>query len=134
MIARQGVDDYADGPLFFAGPAAAAFWQRWFEGGGRLSNQREGDPDSGDFVDTFGNRMRVLAVANPRLSHAEFEQGNKGWGKFLADRELKSEGYGLVRVRHREKVFRLECWPWDARPGTDEQFQGWPYELEFSRA
>ncbi len=131
MIAHQGVDSYDDGALFFAGPAAAAFWQRWFEGLGALENQRGGDPNTGDFVDTFGNKMRVLAVANPKVTYEEFVAGKKGWGNFVADRAIKSEGYGIVRVQHSAKSFLLECWPWDAPPQTAAQFDGWPYEHPF---
>jgi len=131
LVARQGVDDYEDGPMCFGGPAGAAFWQRWFEGGGTLENQRNGDPDTGNFVDTFGNKMRVLAVANPKISHRQFEAGNERWGKFLADRELKSEGYGLVRVNHAEQKFVLECWEWNTDPETGRQFAGWPVECPF---
>ena len=133
LVARQGVSDYEDGPVIFAGPAAAAFWQRWFEGEGRLENQRNGDPNTGNFVDTFGNRMRVLAVANPKITYTEFMEGNKSWGKFLADRALKSEGYGLVRVEHSAQQYRLECWPWDSEPASGRQFQGWPVVLPFGQ-
>ncbi|MGD8174479.1 alkaline phosphatase D family protein [Marinimicrobium sp. ARAG 43.8] len=129
MMCVQGVDDYEDGPLFFSGPAAAAFWQRWFEGYGKLENPRNDDPNTGHFVDTFGNKMRVLAVANPRVSHATFEEGNDSWGKFLFDHRLKSEGYGLVRVNTRKQKVVFECWPWQADPKKDDQFEGWPLEV-----
>lgn len=42
--------------------------------------------------------MRVLAVANPKISHQEFAKQNNSWGKFLADRKLKSEGYDISRL------------------------------------
>ncbi len=128
MIARQGVNDYEDGPLFFAGPAAASFWQRWFEGEGKLENQRNGDPNTGNFIDCFGNKMRVLAVANPNMPYLEFKQRNKTWGNFVAERAIKSEGYGIIRIRHQTRTAVLECWPWNEDPKTGNQFPGWPYE------
>lgn len=127
MIAKQGVNDYDDGALFFAGPAAAAFWQRWFEGEGKLENKRNNHPNTGNFTDTFGNKMRVLAVANPKLTYAEFKATNKHWGNFVADHRLKSEGYGIVKVDHTKKQYTLECWPWDVDPNTGAQFEGWPF-------
>ncbi|NHN38384.1 hypothetical protein G8764_13840 [Pseudomaricurvus alcaniphilus] len=133
MVARQGIDGYEDGPLFFAGPAAAAFWQRWFEGGGKLANQRNGDPNTGNFVDTFGNRMRVLAVANPKLTYSDFMDDKTRWGMFLGDRDLKSEGYGIVEVDHQAQQFELQCWSWDANPATDSQFKGWPVVAPFEK-
>ena len=132
MVARQGIDDYEDGPLFFGGPAAAAFWPRWFEGEGRLDNQRNGDPNTGNFVDGFGNRMRVLAVANPRTTYTDFI-ARKGprTRRFVAERDFISEGYGLIRVDHRSRTAVLECWPWDEPSETGSQFPGWPYTHRF---
>ncbi|WP_129640753.1 MULTISPECIES: alkaline phosphatase D family protein [Steroidobacteraceae] len=127
LLARQGIEGHDDGPLFFAGPAAAAFWQRWFEGRGKLRNRRDDDPDTGDFTDAFGNRMRILAAANPKIPHAEFQRRNRTWGKFLSDSRMKSEGYGLIRVDHRSRTARIECWPWDQDPHSGRQFAGWPY-------
>lgn len=134
LVARQGVDSFEDGPVFFAGPAGAAFWQRWFEGNGQLDNSHNGDPNTGNFTDTFDNPMRILAVANPKLTHAEFEEGNQSWGKFLYDNQLKTEGYGIVKVQHAKDTFVFECWPWDAKPEPGAQFSGWPFEVAFADA
>ena len=134
MVARQGVLDYEDGPVFFAGPAGAAFWQRWFEGGGQLENQMSGNPNSGNFIDCFGNKMRVLAVANPKMTHAEFLDSKDGWGYFVGDRSIKSEGYGIVKVDHAKQSFSLECWSWDSNPRRDQQFYGWPIMVPFDKA
>lgn len=131
MIAHQGVTDYDDGAVFFSGPATAAFWQRWFEGFGKLDNQRNGDPNTGNFVDFCGNKMRVLAVANPKLPYDEFFENKSNWGNFIADRSLKSEGYGLIRVDHSSQEFVMECWEWNSDPQTDKQFAGWPYMHPF---
>lgn len=134
MIARQGINEFEDGPLFFAGPAAAAFWQRWFEGEGKLDNPYNEHPDTGNFTDTFGNKMRVLAVANPRISFNEFKASNKSWGNFVADHRLKSEGYGIITVDHSKQHTVLECWPWQESPSHGNQFTGWPYIHTFSEA
>ena len=103
----------------FVVPAAGTAWQRWFEPAGGLPNPGA-TPHTGDFTDAYGNRMRVLAVANPRLTEAAFRAARRG-------RNAKREGYGLVRVDQRERRFVIECWPWDGGP----QFDGWPYELPF---
>lgn len=133
LLAYQGIEDYDDGSLFFAGPASAAFWQRWFEPKPALSNQRNNDRNTGEFIDTFGNKMRVLAVANPKISHQEFAKQNNSWGKFLADRELKSEGYGIIKVNHQQQHYQLECWEWRTDPATGKQFAGWPYVKKFNK-
>lgn len=126
LVAHQGIDQFDDGALFFAGPAAAAFWQRWFESDGSLPNSLPNNPNTGDFIDTYGNKMHVMAVANPQLAYADFAAGNQSWGMFLADNALKTEGYGIVHVNHQQQNFALECWHWNAQPGKNEQFAGWP--------
>ncbi|MGB5511310.1 MAG: hypothetical protein WBM87_06345 [Woeseiaceae bacterium] len=131
LIAHQGIDDYEDGAVFFAGPAAASFWQRWFEGDGKLENQRNGDPNTGNFVDCFGNKMRVLAVANPNMTKAEFEEGQVSWMVSTADRSIPSEGYGIVRVNQKDRTALLECWGNDTDPASGEQYPGWPYLHRF---
>ena len=134
MVTKQGLNTYEDGPLFFAGPAGAAFWQRWFEGDNKLKNQYNNDPNTGNFIDTFGNKMRVLAVANPKVSYSRYRsQIANNWSCFLSDGKLKSEGYGIVKVNHQKEQFLLECWPWDADPSTEKQFTGWPYHHPFSK-
>ncbi|AQQ67214.1 hypothetical protein Mag101_05855 [Microbulbifer agarilyticus] len=126
MLAQQYTKDFSGGALFFSGPASAAFWQRWFEGFGKLENPVGNDPNTGHFIDPFGNKMRVLAVANPKISHAEFSDDNTSWGKFVSDRALKREGYGLVTIDQTANHYTMECWPWDADPQRDAQFAGWP--------
>lgn len=131
LIAHQGIDDYEDGAVFFAGPAAASFWQRWFEGKGTLDNQRDGDPNTGNFIDCFGNKMRVLAVANPNMTQKEFSEGQVDWYVSTADRSIPSEGYGIIRVNQKERTAQLECWERNTDPATGEQFAGWPYLHRF---
>lgn len=125
-LVRHGLDGFDDGPVQFVAPAAGSAWQRWFEPAGGLPNPA-GTPHTGDFTDAYGNRMRVLAVANPRLTKAAFRAAKRGRNAELGDRRRKREGYGLVRVDKAGRQFVIECWPWDGGP----QFEGWPYRLPF---
>jgi alkaline phosphatase D len=128
-LVRHGLDGFDDGPVQFVAPAAGTAWQRWFEPAGGLPNPGP-TPDTGDFTDAYGNHMRVLAVANPRLTKAAFRAARRGRNSELGDRDRKREGYGLVRVDKAGRQFVIECWPWDA--GEDgRQFAGWPYRLPF---
>ncbi|MDX1981641.1 MAG: alkaline phosphatase D family protein [Bryobacteraceae bacterium] len=113
-----------DGPVQFAGPGGGTSFQRWFEPGVALPT---------DFTDGFGNRFRVLAVANPKVSFATYRKHKPPRGQALGDRSLKSEGYGIVIVDHAAKTYSLQCWPWNedpARPGA-KQFEGWPILVRF---
>jgi alkaline phosphatase D len=124
-LVRHGLDGADDGPVQFVAPAAGSAWQRWFE--------PAAPPPTGDFTDAYGNRMRVLAVANPRVTRAAFRAARRGRNAELGDRALKREGYGVVRVDKAAGEFVIECWPWDAG-AAGEQFPGWPYRLRFSEA
>lgn len=132
-IVRHGVETHTDGPLQFCGPAAGSFWQRWFEPAEPLPNGT-GDPNTGDFRDSFGNKVRVLAVANPLLTFREFREHIKGRTQALGDRSLKREGYGIIHIDRRDRAFHIECWPWNEDPTAAgaSQFEGWPYRLPFN--
>ncbi len=72
----------------------------------------------GDFRDSFGHPLTVLACANPKET---FRTG-------VLEAEMdKSAGYGLVRFDKVARTITIECWPLLADPtqrGT--QFPGWP--------
>lgn len=77
--------------------------------------------------------MRVLAVANPKVTYDDFKQQTKNsWSNFLADRSLKSEGYGIVKVDHKAHQFEFECWEWNTDPNKGKQFPGWPFLHKWS--
>jgi alkaline phosphatase D len=129
-LVRHGIDAFTDGPVQFTSPAAGSAFQRWFRPDAPLPNAS--GPDTGDFVDGFGNRFRVLAVANPRVSYADVMAVQKS--NNVGDRRLKQEGYGLVEVDRSRGEYRLNCWPWQqdvSAPGA-AQYPGWPYVLPFS--
>ena len=132
MVVRHGIDAPGDGPVQFSGPAAGTRWQRWFEPLHELANAG-GGPNTGDFRDAFGNHVRVLATANPKISFAEYRRHVHGRRQSVMDRNLKSEGYGIIHIDRSKQQYRLECWPWDAAPelGATAQFKGWPITLDF---
>ena len=130
-LVRHGVDGRADGVVQFTGPAGGALFPRWFEPADPLPNRRTAN--TGDFADAFGNDVRVLAVANHGIGFRRFRREYRG--PYIYHRELRSEGYGVVRVDHDDGAFAIECWPWDADPtDPDAQFDGWPYRLAFDEA
>lgn len=76
-VVRHGLDDYDDGVVQFSGPAGGSFWQRWFEPAEPLPHGT-GTPHTGDFKDAFGNKLRILAVANPKITFHEFRRHVEG--------------------------------------------------------
>ena len=126
-LVRHGIDTHTDGPVQFTPPAAGTAWQRWWRPATPLPGATA--PDTGDATDAYGNRLRVLAVVNPRISFAQVRtvQPHNNVG----DRALKREGYGVVEVDRRGQRHVLHCWPWDAAAGGAE-YPGFPYALPFS--
>lgn len=133
-VVRHGVNSHTDGPLQFCGPGGGTSFQRWFEPANTLPNAN--GKHTGDFTDGFGNKFRVAAIANPKVSFAEYRKHKPPRGQGLGDRKLKSEGYGVVIVDHQAKTYRLECWSWDEDPkrAGATQFAGWPVMLRFDEA
>ena len=134
-VLRHGIDQFDDGPIQFSGPAKGAYWQRWFDPADTLPNARPGVPHTGDFIDGFGNKLRMLAVANPKITFAEYREHRDGRGQNIKDPALKSEGFGMVRVSTERKSFSLECWQLppatEKRSGEMTQYPGWPIEVGF---
>jgi alkaline phosphatase D len=131
-LIRHGIDTYIDGPVQFTAPAAGSSWQRWFEPANALPNSR--GPNTGDFSDGYGNKFRVLAVANPNVTFAQVRSVQNV--NDVGDRAVKSEGYGIVRVDKDANRFHLECWPWATDPTVQgaSQYAEWPYDLPFASA
>jgi alkaline phosphatase D len=131
-LVRHGIDGFADGPVQFTSPAGNSSFQRWFEPAEPLPNGN-GHPYTGDFTDGFGNRLRVLAVANPKVTFAQYRTGYPT-GQGLGDRTLKQEGYGILRVNPTSREFVFEAWPWNGDPAQTRQFAGWPVRVPFEDA
>lgn len=129
-LVRHGLTQFADGPLQFTPPAGSTSFQRWFEPNRSLPNAGS-TPHTGDFTDAFGNRVRVLAVANPRVSFADYRAAVPT-GQGLGDRALKREGFGMAIFDHTRKSVTLECWPWNAAGTGAAQYAGWPVTVPYS--
>lgn len=133
-VVRHGLDAYDDAVVQYTIPPGGTGWQRWFEPPQKLPNATPVQPAvTGDFEDAFGNKMRVCAVVNPKFSFAEYRQYNKGRKQGFGDKNLKSEGYGIVRVDKRKREFVLESWQENVDPKMPgaRPFEGFPYRLKF---
>jgi alkaline phosphatase D len=117
-MVRYGVEEFGDAGYAFAGPALNNIWpRRWWppiKGHQPLPGK---PPYTGDFLDGFGNKMTVLAVANPRKT-----------GKNPAIIHDRVTGYGIVTFDKENRTMKIECWPRHADPEKEPrgQFEGWP--------
>ena len=134
MVVRHGLASFTDGPVQFTVPAAGSAWQRWFEPP-PLPNAGS-TPHTGDFTDGYGNKMRVVASINPKITQKQYVAAYGSNTHNFGDRHLKNEGYGLVRIDRVRGRFVLECWRWDTDPrhAGASQFPGWPRVVPFAGA
>jgi hypothetical protein len=74
-------------------------------------------PWTGDFLDGLGNKISMLAYANP---------------PDIKDEKQRGDGYGIVRFNKKARTVTFECWPRfaDARQGDGAQFPGWPVTVK----
>jgi hypothetical protein len=122
-VVQYGVDAHRDGPVAFAGPAVNVGYPRWFEPDRAPWTKPQQPGLTGDFTDSFGHPMTVLAVRNGAIEPRT--------GDVLQFLEDKSSGIGIVRFDKRRRRIRIECWPFRAdvtQAGT--QFPGWPVEID----
>lgn len=134
-LVRHGHLGQADGPVQFITPAAGSSWPRWFTPAAALPHA-EATPYTGDFTDAFGNRLHVLAVANPSIGQAQWVNAHDGHYAGMGDQSIKKDGYGILRVDPAAAVFTFECWEGDVDPSAPgaRQLPGWPYRLPFADA
>ena len=118
---QHGIDAHRDGPFGFTSPALVnTIYGRWWhpvdEKAGPNPVPGSPLPWTGDFLDGLGNRISMLAYANPP------DRSNE---------RLRADGYGLARFRKSDRRIRFECYkrfPAEGE-GWDAQFPGWPITL-----
>ena len=126
-LVQYGVDQQRDGCWSFCTPAISAGYPRWWRPD-ELEMPHEnrpahGLPNTGEYLDGFGNRAYVYAVGNPEVGTAKNRYD-------LAHQ--KGSGFGLVTIDTKAKTYKLEafrflCDPTDGNP--ENQFPGWPITI-----
>ncbi len=113
VAVKHGIDEDRDGPYGFTSPALVnTVYPRWWH----PKDERPGPnpvsdsplPWTGDFKDGLGNRIFMMAYANPQD---------------MADEKARADGYSLARFHKQTGKVTFECWP---RFPTGAQFPGWP--------
>jgi alkaline phosphatase D len=123
-LVRHGLDQWDDGPVAFMVPGTAnGFPRAWWPA--------EPKPDA-RYFDGLGNRMTILAVANPERGSNLLPRASTH-PEELAHR--KGSGYGMVRFDASRRTATFEIWHYlfDAgRPRPEDQFEGFPRTLTLS--
>lgn len=119
---QYGVDEFGDAGFAFAGPPLNNLWpRRWWPPVTKNHTPISGQPAyTGDFEDGFGNKMTVLAVANPHRTARK--------PAVVYDR---ATGYGIVNFDKSKRIMTIECWPRyvDPQEGPHGQYEGWPISI-----
>jgi len=122
VVVKHGIDQFGDGPYAFSSPALVnSFYPRWWR---PADDQPGANPAlastldwTGDYHDGLGNKISMMAYANP---------------EDIADEKRRGDGYGLVRFQKRSDEVTFECWPRfrNATEGRSAQFTGWPITIQ----
>lgn len=118
VTVKHGIEEWGDGPYGFTNPAIVnTIYGRWWhpvdEKPGRNPVPNSPLPWTGEYRDGLGNKITMLAYANP---------GD------VQDEKQRGDGHGLIRFNKQTKQITFECWPRFPRVqnGQPAQFPGWP--------
>jgi len=118
VVVKQGIQEFGDGPYGFTSPALVnTIYGRWWhpldEKPGPNPVPNSPLPWTGDFLDGLGNKISMLAYANP---------------PDVSDEKQRADGYGLACFNKKTRQITFECWPRFAsvKDGDQAQFPGWP--------
>ncbi len=121
VVVRHGITGHGDGPYAFTSPALVnTIYGRWWHpadekpGPNPVANSPL--PWTGDYKDGLGNKISMLAYANPDN---------------MQDEKQRADGYGLIRFNKTTRKITFECWPRFAKvsAGDQAQFPGWPITI-----
>ena len=125
VITKHGIENWRDGPVTFVNPAIVnSVYGRWWwpEGGEAGANPIDGSPLpwTGDYEDGLGNKITMIAYANPDPEANRRDERNP--------EDEWADGYGLARFYKERQEVVFESWPRfsDVSKGDAEQFPGWP--------
>ncbi len=121
-VIQYGVNNFNDAGYAFCVPSISNIWPRRWYPSKEGKNRKEGAPRyTGEYVDGFGNKISVHAISNPVFT-----------GKKPAKLYDRATGYGIVRFNKNTRDIAMECWPRQANPETDKQYEGWPVVINQS--
>jgi hypothetical protein len=116
-VVHHGIDDWNDAGYSFCVPSIANLYLRWWAPLEPGKNREQGMPEyTGEFHDGLGNKITMLACANPGAM--------KNHDKLTT----RSAGFGVVKFNRKNRDITVECWPRNVditKPDTKQYF-GWP--------
>jgi phosphodiesterase/alkaline phosphatase D-like protein len=116
-VVHHGIDDFGDAGYSFCVPSIANLYLRWWSPLEPGKNRKPDTPEYlGDFLDGFGNKVTMRAVANPspEANHDKLT--------------TRAAGFAVARFNKKERTVTFECWPRnvDITDPQAKQYPGWP--------
>jgi hypothetical protein len=121
-IIHHGVNSFNDSGYSVCVPSIANLYLRWWAPLEPGKNREPSAPDyTGEFLDGLGNKVTMLAVANP--------SPERNGGSKLTTR---AAGFGVVRFNVKTRRITMECWPRnvDITDPASKQYPGWPRTID----
>lgn len=121
VTVKHGIENHGDGPYGFTSPAIInTIYGRWWHPEDEKAgpNAIKGSPLdwTGDYLDGLGNRISMMAYANP---------------EDRSDETKRADGYGIARFNKKSREITFECWHRFADVAAgDKQFPGWPITVK----
>ena len=123
VVVKHGIDAHRDGPYAFTSPAIInTIYGRWWwpedEKAGPNPVPNSPLPWTGDFLDGLGNKIHMMAYANP---------------PDRKDEKQRADGFGIARFNKKTQEVTFECWPRfsNVEDGSEAQFPGWPITINY---
>ena len=124
VVVKHGIDTDRDGPFGFTSPAIVnTIYGRWWhpadEQPGPHAIANSPLPWTGDYLDGLGNRIHMMAYANPPNRQDERQRG---------------DGFGIARFNKRDRTVTFEAWPRfsNVEDGDQAQYPGWPITIQYA--
>ena len=123
VVVKHGIDGHRDGPYAFTSPAIVnTVYGRWWkpeeEKAGPNAIEDSPLPFTGDYEDGLGNKINMMAYANPPNRKDEKQRG---------------DGFGIARFDKKKRTVTFEAWPRFASvdDGDKAQYPGWPITIDY---
>ncbi|MEI7776737.1 MAG: twin-arginine translocation pathway signal, partial [Verrucomicrobiota bacterium] len=126
-LSQYGAGKQRDGLWSFCTPAIAVGYPRWWRpdqtGTPHENRPKHGHPNTGEFLDGFGNKIYVYAVGNPEVGRAlnRYDKAHE-----------KGSGFGFITFDTQAKTYKVECFRFKVNATDDapsNQFPGWPVTI-----
>ncbi|MFC3121627.1 alkaline phosphatase D family protein [Agaribacter flavus] len=126
-LSQYGVSKQRDSNWAFCTPAIAAGWPRWWlpdeVGLPHTNRPSHGIEQTGEYLDSFGNKIYVYAVGNPEVG--------KSGNRYVKAHE-KGSGFGFITFDTSALTYTLSAYKFlvDVSDGrASNQFEGWPVTI-----